>query len=122
MPLEKRHVSQIGAKRDVKHVAEKRYRADTCFNGDVERHARDEPGGCTQPPRFPHDVTGNCTADEVACNWNEANQTREAHANVGAGDEECSIHQRRERVQPLDRVLKAQAFVRIDDRGRLLML
>ena len=105
---EQTHVAHVGAEHDVECVARERHHADHAIERDIAEHARGEVPGRAQRTGLAHQPQRDRRGDDVADDRDQTDQSVDAVADVGAGQDEGDVEQLCDRLEPRDPLLARQ--------------
>jgi hypothetical protein len=91
--VEQAHVALVGLEGGVEDVAGERHHADQPFDGDVDRHAREDAAAHAERAGFAHDVAGEQHADDVAQHRHQADERVQADAEARSRDRDRAVEE-----------------------------
>src|SRR5262245_41447369 len=94
------HVAPVCAPQNVKGITDQRHRTEHAVERNVTKHARDDVARSAELVGLVHDEQRQRRGDEIADGGKEPNQSIEAEAHAGAGQDERGVEQGRKRVDP----------------------
>jgi len=111
--LQHAHVADIGAEHDVEGVACQRHHPDHAVDRDIGQHPRRDVPGRAERAGLAHQPQRDRSGDEIADDGDQADQTVDAIADIGARQDEGNIEQLCQRVEPRQPLLAGQVGERI---------